>query len=68
MHVRGATVPVDAAFVQLLTDETSANFYGQRSTQPNIHAATLDLVRNAHDFLVLDYFLTDIWLVAFPKR
>ena len=57
VHVRGGTVPIDAAFVQLLTDETSANFYGQRSTQPNIHAATLDLVRNAHDFLVLDYFL-----------
>lgn len=57
VHVRGATVAVDAAQVQLITDETSANFYGQRSTQPNIHAATLELVRNARDFLVLDYFL-----------
>ena len=57
VRVRGATASVDSAMVQLLTDETSANFYGQRSTQPNIHAATLELVRNAHDFLVLDYFL-----------
>jgi hypothetical protein len=57
VHVRGATVAVDAAQVQLITDETSANFYGQRTTQPNIHGATLELVRNARDFLVLDYFL-----------
>lgn len=57
VHVRGEAVAVDAAMVQFLTDETSANFYGQRSTQPNIHAATLELVRNARDFLVLDYFL-----------
>jgi hypothetical protein len=57
VHVRGTTVAVEAAQVQFITDETSANFYGQRTTQPNIHAATLDLVRGARDFLVLDYFL-----------
>ena len=56
-HVRGASAPVAAASLQFLTDETSANFYGERFTQPNIHAATLDLIRNARDFLVLDYFL-----------
>jgi hypothetical protein len=57
VRVHGATASLDSATVQLLTDETSATFIGQRSTQPNIHAATLELVRNAHDFLVLDYFL-----------
>jgi hypothetical protein len=57
MHVRGAATPVAAASLQFLTDETSANYYGERSTQPNIHAATLELIRNARDFLVLDYFL-----------
>jgi hypothetical protein len=57
VHVRGATVAVEAASLQFLTDETSANFYGQRATQPNIHAATLEVVRNARDFLVLDCFL-----------
>ena len=57
VHVRGTAVAVDAAQVQFITDETSANFYGQRTTQPNIHAATLELVRGARDFLVLDYFL-----------
>ncbi|HMA10535.1 MAG TPA: phospholipase D-like domain-containing protein, partial [Steroidobacteraceae bacterium] len=57
VHVRGTPVVVEAATLQFLTDETFANFYGQRSTQPNIHAATLELVRDARDFLVLDYFL-----------
>jgi len=57
MHVKGAPAPVQAAAVQFLTDETSANFYGERTTQPNIHAATLQLIHDARDFLVLDYFL-----------
>jgi PLD-like domain len=57
VHVRGAMVAMDGALVQLITDETSATFYGQRTTQPNIHGATLELVRSARDFLVLDYFL-----------
>jgi hypothetical protein len=57
LHVRGAPVAVDSTTLQFLTDETSANYYGERTTQPNIHAATLDLVRGARDFLVLDYFL-----------
>jgi HKD family nuclease len=56
-HVRGAPAPVASASLQFLTDKTSANYYGERTTQPNIHAATLELVRSARDFLVLDYFL-----------
>lgn len=57
VHIQGEPAPVEAATLQFITDETSANFYGQRTTQPNIHAATLELVHNARDFLVLDYFL-----------
>jgi len=57
LHVRGAEVAVDTASLTFLTDETSASFYGERGTQASIHDATLDLVANARDFLVLDYFL-----------
>ena len=49
MHVKGAAAPLQAASLQFLTDETSANYYGERATQPHIHAATLDLVRNARE-------------------
>jgi PLD-like domain len=57
LHVLGAPAVVETTALQFITDQTSANFYGQRTTQPNIHLATLELVRNARDFLVLDYFL-----------
>ncbi|HXR52596.1 MAG TPA: phospholipase D-like domain-containing protein [Steroidobacteraceae bacterium] len=56
-HVHGSTVAVDPASLHFLTDVTSANFLGERSAQPGIHAATLELVANAKDFLLLDYFL-----------
>ena len=56
-HVRGASAALPAASLRFLADQTSANYYGERSTQSNIHAATLELVREARDFLVLDYFL-----------
>jgi hypothetical protein len=57
LHVRGASVVVDTASLHFLTDVTSANFLGERSAQSGIHAATLELVANAKDFLLLDYFL-----------
>ena len=57
LHVRGAEVPVDTSALRLLTDETSASFYGERGTEVTIHPATLELVANARDFLLLDYFL-----------
>ncbi|MEO8315019.1 MAG: phospholipase D-like domain-containing protein [Pseudomonadota bacterium] len=50
-----ASVPIDS--LRLLTDVTSADHYGELSSKQSIHAATLELVRNAHHFLVLDYFL-----------
>lgn len=55
MH--GASVTINTSDLQFIVDQTSADFYGQRTTQPNLHAATLELVRGARDFLVLDYFL-----------
>ena len=56
-HVQGPAVAVDSASLHFLTDVTSANFIGERSAQASIHAATLELVANAKDFLLLDYFL-----------
>ncbi|HYP79638.1 MAG TPA: hypothetical protein VEQ17_05075, partial [Steroidobacteraceae bacterium] len=56
-HVHGPAVAVDTASLHFLTDVTSANFIGERSAQAGIHAATLELVANAKDFLLLDYFL-----------
>jgi PLD-like domain len=57
LDVRGEWVPVDSASLQLLTDVTAVNNFGEPSSQQSIHAATLQLVHDAQDFLVLDYFL-----------
>lgn len=56
-HVSGAFVPVAAESLKLLTDVTSVDYRGTRASRQSIHAATLDLVRHAEHFLVLDYFL-----------
>jgi phosphatidylserine/phosphatidylglycerophosphate/cardiolipin synthase-like enzyme len=57
VRVNSELTAIDAQQLHLLTDISSANNYGEFTTRQNIHAATLELVRNAHDFLVLDYFL-----------
>jgi hypothetical protein len=57
LHVTGPMMPVAEDSLQLLTDLTSADAYGERTSQRSIHAATLELVRNAQHFLLLDYFL-----------
>ena len=57
LHVHGDAVAVDSTSLRFLTDETSASFYGERGTRAGIPDATLELVANARDFLVLDYFL-----------
>lgn len=57
LHVRGTPVPVAAGSLQLLTDMTPVNGSGQPQSRQQIHAATLALVRDARQFLVLDYFL-----------
>ncbi len=56
-HVTGQLVPVAVESLQLLTDVTAADHYGALASRQSIHAATLELVRNAQQFLVLDYFL-----------
>ena len=54
--------------MRLLTDVTSADHFAQLSARQSIHAATLELVRNARHFLVLDYFLTEILLAILPSK
>lgn len=57
VHVEGALVITPDSSLQFLADVTAADAAGNRVQQQAIHAATLELVRNARDFLVLDYFL-----------
>ncbi|HWL63235.1 MAG TPA: phospholipase D-like domain-containing protein [Steroidobacteraceae bacterium] len=57
VHVEGALVATPGSSLQFLADVTAADAAGNRVQQQTIHAATLELVRNARDFLVLDYFL-----------
>jgi phosphatidylserine/phosphatidylglycerophosphate/cardiolipin synthase-like enzyme len=57
LHVESPLQAVPAASVQLLSDISAINAYGEPVTSRVIHGSTLDLIRKAHDFLVLDYFL-----------
>jgi PLD-like domain len=57
LHVEGRLQPIPAASLQLLSDISALNARGEPVTSRLIHASTLDLIRNARDFLVLDYFL-----------
>jgi len=57
LHVQGAFVVTPAASVQFLADITAQDGAGGMLRQRAIHEATLQLVRGARDFLVLDYFL-----------
>jgi hypothetical protein len=57
LHVAGQFASVPEESLRLLTDVTSASHYSVISSRQSIHAATLELVRNARHFLVLDYFL-----------
>ncbi len=56
-HVTGDMIPVADDSLELLADITASNHYGELMSQQAIHAATLDLVLHAQQFLVLDYFL-----------
>jgi PLD-like domain len=57
LHVTGDWQTVDAKSISFLTDLTFADNYGQISAQQAIHRTTIDLIRKAQDFLILDYFL-----------
>ncbi len=56
LHVSGELVPA-AQGVQFLADVTAHTNLGEPVFARSIQAATVDLIRDAHDFLVLDYFL-----------
>src|SRR5690606_24244582 len=55
--VRGAPVATPDDAVQFLADIAAQDGAGGMVREQAIHAATLELVRGARDFLVLDYFL-----------
>jgi phosphatidylserine/phosphatidylglycerophosphate/cardiolipin synthase-like enzyme len=57
VHVAGEFVATPAASLRFLADVTAMDGSGQRVRRQSIHAATLELVRGARDFLLLDYFL-----------
>jgi CBS domain-containing protein len=57
VHVHSELLPVSAQSVHFLADVTAASAFGEPLIKQTIHAATLNLVRDAKDFLILDYFL-----------
>jgi cardiolipin synthase A/B len=57
VHVRGEPQSVAADSVHFLIDITAVNAFNEPQNQQTIQAASIDLIRNAKDFLVLDYFL-----------
>jgi hypothetical protein len=57
VHVEGPFVAVPDSSLQFLADVTARSADGQTHRRQEIHAATVRLVREARDFLVLDYFL-----------
>jgi PLD-like domain len=57
LRVSGDWQPVDAASIRFLTDLSFADNFGQVSARRSIQTATLDLIHDAQDFLILDYFL-----------
>ena len=57
LHVHGHWVTTPDASIRFLADVTAEDGERGRIHRREIHAATLELVRTAQDFLVLDYFL-----------
>jgi phosphatidylserine/phosphatidylglycerophosphate/cardiolipin synthase-like enzyme len=57
VHVDGAYIAVPEASLQFLADVTAMGSDGQMQRRQQVHAATLQLVREAREFLLLDYFL-----------
>jgi hypothetical protein len=57
VHVAGPWVQTPVESLRFLADLSSADQQGSPRHEKQIHPATLDLIRNARDFLLLDYFL-----------
>jgi hypothetical protein len=57
VHVAGAAVATPASALRFIADVTAMSADGRMLRNQPIHAATLELVRDAREFLLLDYFL-----------
>jgi hypothetical protein len=57
LHVAGPEFALSDDSIQLLTDLTSRNLRGDPQVVQQIHQATLEHIRQARDFLVIDWFL-----------
>jgi hypothetical protein len=57
VHVGGAYVAVPEGSLTFLADVTAMDADGQMRRRQQIHAATIRLVRESREFLLLDYFL-----------
>ncbi len=56
-HVAGPWVQTPVESLRFLADVSSADQQDSPRHERQIHPATLELIRNARDFLLLDYFL-----------
>lgn len=57
LDVASAWAPIEATDVEFLADVTSADAYGQPIVRQQIFDSMLQLVANAHSFIVVDMFL-----------
>jgi phosphatidylserine/phosphatidylglycerophosphate/cardiolipin synthase-like enzyme len=57
VSIRGAVVSTPLNDLQFFSDVTSADVYGEPVVRQQIFDAVLDLVGNAREYLVLDFFL-----------
>ncbi len=57
VHVSGAPVAADTRELQFLADTTASDAFSQPILTQQLTDTTLALIANAHDLLVLDYFL-----------
>lgn len=57
VHIAGPPVTAPADALRFIADVTAMDAGGRMLRDQPIHSATLELVRGARDFLLLDYFL-----------
>jgi len=57
IHVDSPWYPITAADVTFIADITSADAYGRQNSSQAIFDSVLGVIRGAHQFVVLDYFL-----------
>jgi phosphatidylserine/phosphatidylglycerophosphate/cardiolipin synthase-like enzyme len=57
IHVDSPWLPITAADVTFIADITSADAYGRQNSSQAIFDEVLGVIRSAHKFIVVDYFL-----------